>query len=243
MAANVKNIIVGAAQLFLSNGSGSSRPATVPGAGDLNWATQKSSGYLAGNSTAWRDLGYTNAGLEVSYEPGYGEVMVDQLLDAARLFKQTIKVLLKTELSEGTLENMHVVFGQSDSYTVYAGSVGSSVQTFSAASSTSASAVNARLNVSAGSLGDAPIERSLVAVGNAPGDIGTVANPQDVSGVAKKERIYVARRIVQVEVTAHSLKRDTATSFPVQFRCLPDDSDVYDGAEYGVIVDRVYSTL
>ncbi len=244
MAANVKNIIVGAAQLFISTGSGSTRPATVPGTGDLAWGTQKATGYLSNTTTnKWRDLGYTTAGLEISYEPGYGEVMVDQLLDAARLFKQTIKVLLKTELTEATLENLHVVFGQSDSYAAYAGSVGSTVNTFSAANSTSAAAVNASLNLASGALGDAPIERSLVVVGNAPGNIGTAKTPQDVSGTTLKERIYVARRVVQVEVSSHALKRDTATVFPVQFRCLPDDADSYDGAEYGVIVDRVYSTL
>jgi hypothetical protein len=241
MAANVKNILVGASQIFLSTGSGSDRPSTVPGSGDLGWGTQKSTGYLE-SSNAWRDLGYTSAGLEVSYEPGYGEVMVDQLLDAARLFKQTIKVMLKTELSEATLENIHVVFGQADQYVTYAGSVGTAINTLTTASTTTASAVNAKLNISAGALGDAPVERSLVAVGNAPGNIGTAASEKDVSATTKKERIYVARRVVQVEVTSHALKRDTATVFPVQFRCLPDDKDDYDGAEYGVIVDRVYST-
>lgn len=242
MAASVKNVLVGAAQLFLSTGDGANRPSTVPGSGDLAWGTQKAAGYLDGSS-AWRDLGYTNQGLEVSYEPGYGEVMVDQLLDAARLFKQTIKVLLKTELSEATLENIHVVFGQADNYITYSGSTGTSNQTLTTATSATANAANAKLNLSAGALGDAPVERSLVAIGNAPGNIGSEASPVDVSAVTKKERIYVARRVVQVEVTAHALKRDTATVFPVQFRCLPDDKDDYDGAEYGVIVDRVYSTL
>ena len=247
MAANVKNILVGASQVFISTGSGSTRPTTVPGAGDLAWGTRKAAGYLS-DTTAnkWRDLGYTNSGLEVSYEPGYGEVMVDQLLDAARLFKQTIKVLLKTELTEATLENIHVVFGQADSYVTYVGSVGSTINTFSAATNSTAGAVNATLNMASGALGDAPIERSLVIVGNAPGNIGTAKTAVDVSGLTSlpgKERIYVARRVVQVEVTSHALKRDTATVFPVQFRCLPDDGDSYDGAEYGVIVDRVYSTL
>jgi hypothetical protein len=169
--------------------------------------------------------------------------MVDQLLDAARLFKQTVKVLLKTELNEATLENIHVVFGQADQYVTYSGSVGTSNSTLTVGTSSAASAVNGKLNLAAGALGDAPVERSLVAIGNAPGNIGSAAAPIDVSTTVKKERIYVARRIVQVEVTSHALKRDSATVFPVQFRCLPDDKDDYDGAEYGVIVDRVYSTL
>ena len=241
MAANVKNVLVGAAQIFVSTGTGSNRPTTTPGANDLAWGTAKSTSYLDGSSK-WRDVGYTSTGLEVSYEPGYGEVMVDQLLDAARLFKQTIKVMLKTELTEGTLENINLVFGQSDPVLTYSGSTGSSNATFTAAADTNAAAVNAKLNLAAGALGDAPIERALVAVGNAPANIGTAKSPVDASSAAK-ERVYIARRVVQVEVSSHGLKRDTATVFPVQFRCLPDDNDAYDGAEYGVIIDRVYSSL
>jgi len=122
------------------------------------------------------------------------------------------------------------------------GSTGSSNATFTAASDTTASSANAKLNLAAGALGDAPVERSLVAIGQAPANIGTSADPVDAS-TSSKERVYVARRVVQVEVTSHGLKRDTATVFPVQFRCLPDDNDLYDGAEYGVIIDRVYSSL
>lgn len=240
MAANVKNVLVGAAQIFVSTGTGANRPTTVPGAGDLAWNSDKSTKFLAG-SAKWRDVGYTTTGLEVSYEPGYGEVMVDQLLDAARLFKQTIKVMLKTELTEGTLENINLVFGQSSPVLVYSGSTAETPNVFTPATNTTVGASGtATLNLAAGALGDAPVERSLVAVGNAPANIGTAGTPVDASNT-NKERIYVARRIVQVEVTSHGLKRDTATVFPVQFRCLPDDNDSYDGAEYGVIIDRVYT--
>ena len=241
MAANVKNVLVGAAQIFVSSKTNADRPNTSIGTDGLNWGTRKAAGYLNASSD-WRDLGYTNTGLEVSYEPGYGEVMVDQLLDAARLFKQTVKVLLKTELTEGTLENVHLVFGQSDPILTYSGSTGASNATLTAATSDAASKANATLNLAAGALGDAPVERSIVAIGQAPANIGTEAAPVDVS-TKGKERIYVARRVVQVEVSSHGLKRDTATVFPVQFRCLPDDNDAYDGAEYGVIIDRVYSSL
>ena len=241
MAANVKNVIVGAAQIFVSTGTNSNRPQTTVDSSGLAWGAQKAAGYLNGSSN-WRDVGYTNTGLEVSYEPGYGEVTVDQLLDAARLFKQTIKVMLKTELTEGTLENVHLVFGQSDPIVTYSGSTGQSDQTFTPAANTTAGYKNAQLNLAAGALGDAPVERSIVAVGQAPANLGTEATPQDASSLGK-ERVYIARRVVQVETTAHALKRDGATVFPVQFRCLPDDATMYDGAEYGVIIDRVYSSL
>lgn len=240
MAADVKNIIVGAAQIFVSTGTGNSRPNTTtaslfPTAGTSARST------LAG-STNWRDVGYTNNGLEVSYEPGYNDVMVDQLLDAARLFKSTLKVMLKTELTEGTLQNLNLVFGQQESQYVYSGSVGSSsaVLTGSYTGSNTGSAI---LNLAAGALGDAPVERSIVAVGNTPGTITTSASAStggtSASASTRNERVYVARRVVQIEVTSHSLKRDAATTFPVQFRCLPDDNDLYDGAEYGIIIDRI----
>ena len=118
MAANVKNVLVGAAQIFVSTGNGTNRPITTPGSNDLSWAAgTKATNYLD-NSSKWRDVGYTSTGLEVSYEPVYGEVLVDQLLDAARIFKQTLKVLLKTELTEATLENLQFSWGQADN--VYA---------------------------------------------------------------------------------------------------------------------------
>ena len=246
MAANVKNILVGAAQLYVSKGVNQNRPNTVVNGPDLTWGTRKAAGYLDSVPSKWRDLGYTSTGLEVSYEPGYGEVMVDQLLDAARLFKQTVKVMLKTELTEGTLENINLVFGQSDPIVTYSGSTGSSDVTFNPAANIDPSSANASLNLAAGALGDAPVERSIVAIGQAPANFGTAQTEKDASSLTigqGKERIYIARRVVQVEVTSHGLKRDTATVFPVQFRCLPDDSDTYDGAEYGVIVDRVYSSL
>jgi hypothetical protein len=244
MAANVKNVLVGAAQIFVSNATDANRPDTTVGSTGLNWQTQKSNGYLVNNSTDWRDVGYTSTGLEISYEPGYGEVMVDQLLDAARLFKQSIKVMLKTELSEATLENISLVFGQSDPVLTYSGTTGNATNTLlNVATTSNASATNGSLKLSAGALGTAPVERSLIAIGNAPGNIGSESAPVDVSAVTKKERVYIARRVVQVEVTSHALKRDTATVFPVQFRCLPDDADKYDGMEYGIIIDRVYSTV
>lgn len=269
--ADVRNIIVGAAKLYVGRGTGVYRPITAPGwtsasagsagyvglgnaVGDLNYAGSISvNTHFATNPTHWRDLGYTNSGLEVSYEPGYNDVMVDQLLDAARLFKSTIKVMLKTELTEGTLENVNLAFGQAETTLTY----NSTASTASTASGTAnpsltTAASAATLSIEAGALGDAPVERTIVAVGNAPTRIGgtgqaasTGAGNSSASGFdtisSKRERVYVARRVVQVEASTHGLKRDSATVFPVQFRCLPDDNDLYDGAEYGLIIDRVYA--
>ena len=269
-AFNTRNIIVGAARLFLSGGNGINRPDLSSSAvlpfGYMNQGTNTSTSTastkgaiesLVGTASLyWRDLGYTNNGLEVSYEPTYSDVMVDQLLDAARLFRQQVKVVLKTEMSEGTLENLHFALGQQDSYLTYkSDGTAQAVQTFSVTDGGSKSV----LTLNGSSLGDAPIDRTIVAVGNAPGfqgstyssaiqtsatsPSGSVATgtPLDASAKQKKERVYVARKIVQVETVAHSLKRDAVTVFPVNFRCLPDaDRDDADGSEYGFIIDRVY---
>jgi hypothetical protein len=246
MATSTKNIIVGAADLFISNVGGDSRPATdnTTLAGVLPSGSSARTGLL--QSADYREVGYTATGFEVSYEPSYGEVMVDQLLDAARLFKQTLKVILKSELTEGTLENLTLSWGQMDSYYVNTtGSAINAVPTYSAVKVQSADQAGATLNLAAGALGDAPVERTLIAVGNAPAytkgsNFGTVG----VQGGRQKERVYVARRVVSIDTTAHGLKRDSATVFPVTFRCLPDDrSNSYAGSEYGVVIDRVFGTL
>ena len=241
MATNTKNVIVGAADLFLSVGNNSNstgRPGTdATTLGTLFGTSQSArSGLLA--SSAYNEVGFTSTGLEISYEPNYGEVMVDQLLDAARLFKQTLKVMLKTELVEATLENLTLSWGQMDSYYVNnTGSTIASVNTLASGTPVSAE-TGATLNMAAGALGDAPVERTLIAVGNAPAVIkGTATTKRN------KERVYVARRVVSIDTTAHGLKRDNATVFPVNFRCLPDDSNAaYAGAEYGVVIDRVWGS-
>jgi hypothetical protein len=69
----------------------------------------------------------------------------------------------------------------------------------------------------------------LIAVGPGPTTEVTV----------KTERVYLARRVLSMETVSHALRRNEATVYPVTFRCLPDDDFV--GAEYGEILDRVYS--
>jgi hypothetical protein len=249
MATSTRNVIVGAANVYLSNKNGAARPVTTPGYISTNIVAAGSSANAQLNAgTDFRQVGYTSTGLEVSYEPTYGEVTVDQLLDAARLFKQSLKVMLKTELTEGTLENLNIAWGQSDFVTT---SAGSTVYTMNNTNSTSA-----QLNLVAGAVGDTPVERSIVFVGSAPRQIGAQYDPSQNAGAGgstglphtsdlkQKERVYIARRVVQIDTSMHALKRDAATVFPVNFRCLPDDTDPsYAGAEYGIVIDRVWGTI
>jgi hypothetical protein len=251
MATNTKNVIVGAASLFISSQEDESRPATTnaiitgttANGGFLTSGASARTGLLATGSK-YREVGYTNSGLEISYEPNYGEVMVDQLLDAAKLFKQTLKVTLKTELVEATLDNLTLSWGQMDTY--YVNQTGSSITAVNSMSDTTpvgGSEVGSTLNMAAGALGDAPVERTLVAIGNAPAQVKNIATTSNTSTLRNKERVYIARRVVSMDTTAHGLKRDSATVFPVSFRCLPDDSQAsYAGSEYGVVIDRVWGT-
>lgn len=209
MANDVRNIIVGAADVYISTAD---TKATVP-----SWVNGTSASTTLAADAAYKGSGLTTGGVELSYAPNYGEVTVDQLLDAARLFKQSMQVMVRTTLAEGTLANMNLAFGQSSSKLV------------DAASSTT-------LAIGGGALGETPVERTVIFVGQAPYAFGTTGT----AGSGRKERVYVARRVVQMETVSHSLRRDGATEFPVNFRCLPD-TDINDGSEYGQIIDRVLS--
>jgi hypothetical protein len=264
MATNTKNVIVGAAALFVSVGN-SSNDAGRPQTDATALASIFGSGAsartgLMNNASGYREVGYTTTGLEVSYEPVYGEVQVDQLLDAARLFKQSLKVMLKSELTEATLENLQLSWGQLEN--VYStSSDGTSVINVPTLISNDSTVTNnttdlpaATLKMAAGALGDAPVERVLIAVGQAPAQIGvsksvteagtviSAATSSPTSVARNKERVYVARRVVSIDTTMHAMKRDSATVFPVNFRCLPDSDPKYAGAEYGVVIDRVFGT-
>jgi len=146
----------------------------------------------------WRGVGYTSEGLELSYEPDYGDVEVDQLLDSARIFKQSMRVSLNTTLVETTLENLIVAWGQSGG-----------TLTSNASEST--------LTIAAGALGEDPVERSMAAVGPAP----------KADDNARKERLFHIRRALSVENTTIAMRRNEASMFPVSFRCLPDDNAAY----------------
>ena len=99
---NSNQIIVGAAQLFVSkNGpleyysgisdyafSTASATAGIPAfAASVQYADTVESA-----SANWRNVGYTMNGLEVQFQPDFGEVQVDQLLDVAKLYKQGMQV-------------------------------------------------------------------------------------------------------------------------------------------------------
>ena len=247
IAGNAKNILVGASPLFLSvtditsadyvanAEAGAAKafvasknkavPAFASGLSytdslnDVSTDTALTDGTARSGSTPstskgafYRNVGYTNNGLQVTYNPSYGSVTVDQLLDSAKLFKETMEVMIATEMAEGTLENVLAVFGQRSDTLTSAGTGTSSTKT---------------LGLAGGALGEAPTERQLIAVGQAPTSTAAAAT----------ERVYYARRVLSVQQSQFSLARNAASTFPVTFRLLPDGA--YAGQEYGFIVDRV----
>ena len=232
---NARNILVGASPLFLSNTdindadyipnaeAGQARAVTassagVPGtvgvpafASGISYTTSLNNVNQTAGLFGYRNVGFTNNGLQITYNPTYDSVTVDQLLDTAKLFKSAMEVMIATEMSEGTLENIAAVFGQAASTLTSTGS------------GTSKKDV---LGLEAGALGAAPTERQLIAVGLAP-----------TASSTSSERVYYARRVLSVQQSQFSLARTTPTTFPVTFRLLPDAS--YAGSEYGKIIDRV----
>jgi len=238
---NARNILVGASPLFLSvtditsadyvasapagtlNAFAANKNKTVPAfkaatsytdslnAVDVTTAaTGAVAPALETKGAFYRNVGYTNNGLQVTYNPSYGSVTVDQLLDTAKLFKESMEVMIATEMAEGTLENVLAVFGQkSDTLTDS----------------------NKKLGIAGGALGEAPTERQLIAVGQAPTSAAESAT----------ERVYYARRVLSVQQSQFSLARNAASTFPVTFRLLPSGDSSHVGQEYGFIVDRVLS--
>ena len=215
---NVKNVIVGAANVFVSASYGLSRP--VEPAWSSSYGNSGAT-ILRGISSSWVETGLTTEGIELSYEPTYGEVTVDQLLDVAKIFKQSLKVTLKTTLAEATLQNLEFAFGNANTVAY-----------------NSSSTV---MSIPSGAIGSEPIERSLIFVSQyAPdGPVWGVSGSSDPISGSNTERLYFARRVVSMETSAHSLKRDAATVFPVTFRVLPDTA--FTGSEYGKIIDRLYT--
>lgn len=218
-----KNIIVGAAPLYISTYDSTDKTNYKENLLDrpsngISFVSGDSARKTLAASSAVRNVGYTNNGLQITYNPTYDAVTVDQLLDTAKLFKSAMEVMIATEMSEGTLENVLVVFGQKSSTLTTTGS---------------APAETSTLGLEAGALGAEPTERQLFAVGNAPtvNSAGT-----DVYS----ERVYYARRVLSVQQSQFTLARNTPTTFPVTFRLLPDAN--YAGAEYGKIIDRTSGT-
>jgi len=193
------NIIVGAAALFTYE-DGELTDVDLPA-----YVDGTSYRSTLSDDASFRNVGYTMNGLELNFQPDFGEVQVDQLLDVAKLYKQGMQVNLNTAFAEATLENLlFSIAGKDADLTTVSG--------------------NPTLDLTAGDIGECPVERGMVAVGPGTGDCAIGS---------ELERVYVAYRALSIENVTVSAKRDEPTMFEVSFRLLPNDD-----ASYGKIVDR-----
>lgn len=234
MAIVTKNILVGAGDLLLAPGNEPLLPPVgTPGTrvrDDWRRAGAKSPVTPLAGAGSWRHVGATQDGLEISYEPDYGEVEVDQLKDAALIFNQGLRIMINTNLAEATLFNLALAWGYHSRYLAETGYSGSAEATTD--KTTGLVTTNDEV-LRLANPDDETVERQVLVVGNAPKSDKALA--QDKSRY--NERVYLGRRAVEMDTSAHSLRKNEATVFPVSFRLLPDPT--YSGTEYGIIIDRL----
>jgi secreted trypsin-like serine protease len=199
------NIIVGAAAMFVAD-------TTLAPAALTPFTSSESFKKTLTNDADYTNIGYTMNGLELQFQPDFGEVQVDQVLDVAKLYKQGMQVNLATAFAEATLENLLLALAYNDNQLT----------------GTKTTSNGRALNLSAGEIGECPVERGIVAVGPGTGDC------EDSAYV---ERVYTAYRALSIENVTVSAKRDEASMFEVSFRLLPEDGS----GSYGKIVDRTWT--
>jgi hypothetical protein len=241
------NIIVGGARVFLgpadADGSGftddTGAAGTFKGTSSdtaVSCITGYKSGATAGEKLkglyayvspeAFKEVGFTSEGFDLSFEPEFNDVEVDQLLDSAILFKTKQKVSAKTSLTEATLVNLARAIGQKDNEDVVANNPGVVVGGSTTPGTWEEIGDSKTLGITGGSLGSFPQEKSLIAVAN---------GPRNLLATKSTERVFEAYRAISVESVGVAVKRNEVTSFPVSFRCLPGTN-----GRYMKIADRVY---
>lgn len=165
---------------------------------------------------AFTDVGATQGGVEISWEPDMVDIEIDQFGDAAKIVQSKVKVMVKTTMAEANLRNLALSWNYDPTDSANTGvniknnTDGANTKTFLFGSQTVF-----------------PYELGLVVQGYAP---GTVAN-----GV--KTRKFYTKRAISMDASSLGMKRAEASTFSVGFRILPNVADT--GYEYGKIVDQV----
>ena len=166
MAVTFTNIVAGAADIFIGDTVG-----------------------------ALTNIGSTQDGAAISWEPTNVDIEVDQFGDAARVITEKIKVMVKTKLAEGTLDNLVIAWNYPSN----------SLVTVPATTKT----------LRFGLQSVYPTERYLRLIGTAPGSTSSVT----------KTRTYDCSRVMQYASSEHTMKRAMNVSYPVDFRILPNPSN------------------
>lgn len=161
---------------------------------------------------ALTDVGATNGGVEISWEPDMVDIEIDQYGDAAKVIQSKVKVMVKTTLAEATLNNLATAWSydnETGGADILANNDGASTKTLLFGTQS----VN-------------PFEYALQIRGSAPGTTASVT----------KTRKFNTKRAVSFTSSMLSMKRAEATMFEVSFRILPVTQDT--GYEYGKIIDQ-----
>lgn len=146
-------------------------------------------------------IGYTTNGLSITFTPEWGEIQVDQLLDAARIFKTGQTATLNTTIAEATLENLAIALAVPQS-----------------AYPSTTTNNHIVMDLDFGSLYDCPVERSLVAIGQGQG----ACEPDKFV-----ERVYTAYRALSQEAVTISMSRNDPQTYDVAFRLMPNSAGSY----------------
>jgi hypothetical protein len=164
--------------------------------------------------TTYYDVGATQEGVMISWEPDMVDIEVDQFGDAARVIQSKVKVMVKTKMAETTFNNLALAWG-------YGGISDWGDDVISGANDGVTSSTNLNLGIH-----DAlPEERRIQVKGPAPG----------TSVTSRKVRTYTCNRAISVGSVEVAYKRNENASLPVEFRILPDPTQT--GKEYGTISD------
>ena len=166
---------------------------------------------------ALRHVGYTQGGVEISWQPDMVDIEVDQFGDAAKVIQSKVKVMVKTTMAEGTLENLAIAWSYNSTASetdgldkdIVSNIDGTATQTFKF-----------------GGQSVYPFEKAIQIEGNAPGSSASVT----------KSRKFRTKRAISMESSTISMKRAEATVYAVSFRILPASDDT--GYEYGKIIDQ-----
>ena len=259
-----KNIIVGAAALFVHSSGPLPDPATADMPAFANESYKDT--LMSTGGEKWRNVGYTQNGMEITITPDFGEVEVDQLLDSAKIFKQGMEVMLNTTFAEATLENLLYAIAASpedlnygltardedtglpDTYSgVRDDSLNNGQHDSTGVGATGISASTEGESLVAATAGYVSgvtdgldmLEINAGNLGECPIERALCAvgpGTGDCEVGSEIERIYVAFRALSMDAVTVSVSRDAASTFDANFRLLPANN-----GSYGRIIDRTYS--
>ena len=261
-----KNIIVGAAALFVHSSGPLPDPVTADMPAFANESYKDTLMSVGGEK--WRNVGYTQNGMEITITPDFGEVEVDQLLDSAKIFKQGMEVMLNTTFAEATLENLLYAIAASpedlnagltdpdansglpDTYSgVRDDALNAGQHDSTGVGATGISGSTEKENIVAATAGYVSgdsdgldiLEINAGNLGECPIERALCAvgpGTGDCEVGSEIERVYVAFRALSMDAVTISVTRDAASTFDANFRLLPANN-----GSYGRIIDRTYSNL